>query len=252
MAPREKVRADQLAFDQGLAESREKAKSLIMAGKIIYASGPLTSRPVQKPGQACSTDTLLALLPGEQFVSRGAYKLQTILDACKLDVRDLICLDAGASTGGFTDLLLQRGAKKVYAIDVGKNQLHEKLRNDPRVVSLEGVNIRNAPPDLIPEKINFLTGDLSFISLTLVLPVCKNWLAPDALAALLIKPQFELSPAEVDKGVVRKEESRKKAVDKIVNFCSRELGWNLAQVLPSAIRGPKGNQEYMALFQASS
>lgn len=246
------MRADQLAFDQGLAESREKAKSLIMAGKIVYASGPQTSRPIQKPGQACTTDTLLALLPGEQFVSRGAYKLQTILDACKLDVNGLCCLDAGASTGGFTDLLLQRGAKKVYAIDVGKNQLHEKLLHDPRVISLEGVNLRYASPDLVPEKIDFLTGDLSFISLTLVLPACKNWLAPEAMAALLIKPQFELSPAEVEKGVVRKEENRKKAVDKIVDFCTQDLGWSLVQTLPSAIRGPKGNQEYMALFRASA
>ncbi len=250
MPPKIKVRADQLAFDQGLAESREKAKSLIMAGKIVYSSGPLALRPVSKPGQLCLADTRLELLPGEQFVSRGAYKLQTILDACQIDVKGLCCLDAGSSTGGFTDLLLQRGASKVYAVDVGKNQLHEKLRNDPRVVSMEGINLRNAPPDLIPEKIDFLTGDLSFISLTLVLPSCNNWLAPGALCAILIKPQFELSPSEVEKGIVWKEESRQKAVDKIVKFCTEELGWTLKKTLPSAIKGPKGNQEYMALFQA--
>lgn len=250
MAPKIKARADQLAFEQGLAESREKAKSLIMAGRVVYASGPLISRPVPKPGQLCAADTLFSLLPGERYASRGAYKLQTILDACKIDVSGLCCLDAGASTGGFTDLLLQRGAKKVYAVDVGKNQLHEKLRADPRVVSMEGVNLRDAPASLIPEKIDFLTGDLSFISLALVLPALSQWLAPGALCALLIKPQFELSPAEVVKGVVRNEESRKKAVDKIVGFCERELGWTHLETLPSAIKGPKGNQEYMALFKA--
>lgn len=251
MSARSKVRADQLVFERGLTESREKAKSLIMAGRIVFASGPYASSPVPKPGQLYASDTEFSILPGQQFVSRGAYKLQTILDACKLDVNGLTCLDAGASTGGFTDLLLQRGAKKVYAIDVGKNLLHEKLRNDPRVVSMEGINLRHAPMDLIPEKVDFLTGDLSFISLTLVLPVCKNWLAPDAKAAILIKPQFELSPAEVEKGVVRKEEYRKRAVDKIIHFCSENLGWTLLHTLPSALRGPKGNQEYLALFQAS-
>lgn len=250
MAPKIKARADQLAFEQGLAESREKAKSLIMAGRVVYASGPLASRPVPKPGQLCDADTLFSLLPGERYVSRGAYKLQTILDACHIDVAGLRCLDAGASTGGFTDLLLQRGAKKVYAVDVGKNQLHEKLRSDPRVISMEGVNLRDAPSSLIPEKIDFLTGDLSFISLTLVLPTLSQWLAPGALCALLVKPQFELSPAEVDRGIVRKEESRKKAVDKIVDFCERDLVWTHLETLPSAIKGPKGNQEYMALFKA--
>lgn len=251
MSPKLKVRADQLAFEQGLAESREKAKRLIMAGRISYASGPLLSKPVSKPGQLCAQDCQLALTPGERYVSRGAYKLQTLLDATNLDLTNFCCLDAGASTGGFTDLLLQRGAKKVYAVDVGKNQLHEKLRQDPRVISLEGVNLRYAPPDLIPEKIDFLTGDLSFISLTLVLPSCQRWLAPNALAAILIKPQFELSPEEVDKGVVRKEESRQKAVKKIHDFCSQKLGWTLLQCLPSALKGPKGNQEYIALFQAT-
>ena len=251
MAPKLKARADQLAFEQGLAESREKAKSLIMAGRIIHASGPLQSQPVAKPGMLCPQGSLFSLLPGEQYVSRGAGKLATILDAAKLDVSGLVCLDAGASTGGFTDLLLQRGAKKVYAVDVGKNQLHEKLRADPRVISMEGVNIRHAPPELIPEKIDFLTGDLSFISLTLVLPPCAAWLAPKALAAILIKPQFELSQAELSKGVVRKEESRQKAIAKVRGFCEKELGWTLLMQVPSAIRGPKGNQEYLALFRTA-
>lgn len=247
----QKCRADQIAFEQGLAESREKAKSLIMAGRLVIKNEGLPDIPVAKPGQQISPATILELLPGKTFVSRGAYKLQTLLDGFNIDVTNAVCIDAGASTGGFTDCLLQRKAARVYAIDVGKNQLHEKLKADPRVINLEGINLRYAPPDLIPEQADFLTGDLSFISLTLVLPSCKQWLAPEAKAALLIKPQFELSPAEVEKGIVRKEESRKKAVDKIISFCTDDLGWSLLDCLPSAIRGPKGNQEYMALFRAS-
>ncbi len=242
------VRADQLAFDQGLAESREKAKSLIMAGRVLLqASGH--SRQL-KPGSLLPPDTLFKLIPDRDFVSRGAFKLATILDAMDVAVESLICLDAGASTGGFTDCLLQRGAARVYAVDVGKNQLHEKLRNDPRVISMEGINLRTAPVTLLPEKVDLLTGDVSFISLTHILPVCAAWLKPDSLAALLIKPQFELGPEKVHKGVVRKEEDQKLAVSRIVNFCEGELGWKMKCVLPAKIKGPKGNQEYMALFRS--
>lgn len=240
-----KARADQLAFDQGLAESREKAKSLIMAGRII----PAGSSHSIKPGQLFPVDAKFTLLPGQQFVSRGAYKLLTLLEGFKLDVNKFICLDAGASTGGFTDCLLQRGAARVYAVDVGKNQLHEKLRADPRVISLEGVNLRYADASLIPEKIDLLTGDLSFISLTLVLPACIAWLKPEGQAALLVKPQFELCPAEVHKGVVRSEKDQQKAVSRIINFCQDELGLIHTGTLPAKIKGPKGNQEYMTLFR---
>lgn len=244
-----KIRADEAAFAQGLTGSREEAKRLIMAGRIAFAD----DRPkiVQKPGQQCSPDTKLVVLPGERYVSRGAFKLATLLDGFNLDVNGLVCLDAGASTGGFTDCLLQRGAARVYAVDVGKNQLHEKLRNDPRVISHEGVNLRYAEPDLVPEPIQFMTGDLSFISLTLVLPACMPWLASDASLALLVKPQFELGPKFAVKGVVRNIEAQKQAVEKIKNFCTIDLGLEFRGVLPSAIKGPKGNQEYMALFSKS-
>lgn len=240
------IRADEAAFAQGLTQSREEAKRLIMAGRIAFAG----DRPklVQKPGQTCPPDCRLILLPGERYVSRGAYKLITVLDGFNLDVKGKVCLDAGASTGGFTDCLLQRGAARVYAVDVGKNQLHEKLLADSRVISHEGVNLRHAPPDLIPEPIDFMTGDLSFISLTLVLPACMPWLAPGALLALLIKPQFELGPKFVVKGVVRDIEAQKEAVEKIKTFCTDTLGLEFLGVLPAAIKGPKGNQEYMALF----
>lgn len=247
-----KVRADQLAFEQGLAESREGAKRLIMAARIVLAGDVNASLPpvvVPKPGQLYADGTLLALLPGKDYVSRGAFKLLTILDSFHLDMNGLVCLDAGASTGGFTDCLLRRGARRVYAVDVGKNQLHEKLRRDSRVISMEGVNLRYARADLLSEMVDFITGDLSFISLTLVLPTCMQWLKAGGKAALLIKPQFELGPEKTHKGVVRKEEDRLTAVSKIVSFCQEQLKMRLLGVMPAQIKGPKGNQEYMALFE---
>ena len=167
-------RADQLVFEQGLAESREQARRLIMAGKIILEQTVPGAPPqvVPKPGHPFAADTVFALLEPERYVSRGAYKLLTILEHFKLDVTDFVCLDAGASTGGFTDCLLQRGAKRVYAVDVGKNQLHERLRADERVINLEGVNLRHAEQSLIPEMVDLVVADVSFISLTLVLPSC--------------------------------------------------------------------------------
>ena len=223
-------RADQLVFEQGLAESREQARRLIMAGHHFAA------------------DTVFALLEPERYVSRGAYKLLTILEHFTLDVTGFVCLDAGASTGGFTDCLLQRGAKRVYAVDVGKNQLHERLRADDRVVNLEGVNLRHAEQSLIPEMVDLVVADVSFISLTLVLPSCMPWLKPGGMLATLIKPQFELGPGETVKGVVRDEAARQRAVDKILLFTQANLGLACQGVLPAAIKGPKGNQEYMALF----
>lgn len=252
-------RADQLAFEQGLAESREQARRLIMAGQIVLSpTGPdgepllppgAPPQRVPKPGHPYPTETRFALLESERYVSRGAYKLLTILDHFHLDVSALVCLDAGASTGGFTDCLLQRGAARVYAVDVGRNQLHEKLRADSRVVSLEGVNLRHAPPELIPEAVDLVVADVSFISLTLVLPPCMTWLKPGGLAAVLIKPQFELGPGETVKGVVRDEAARQRAVDKILAFCAANLNLASEGVLPAAVKGPKGNQEYMALFR---
>ena len=205
-------RADQLVFMQGLAESREQARRLIMAGKVALSSEGLPPgappQKVDKPGHPYPEGTVFELLGQERFVSRGAYKLLTILDNFKLDVSGMVCLDAGASTGGFTDCLLQHGATRVYAVDVGKNQLHEKLRADERVINLEGVNLRAAAPELIPEPVDLVVADVSFISLTLILPPCMTWLKPGGLAAVLIKPQFELGPGETVKGVVRDEAAR--------------------------------------------
>lgn len=247
-----KARADQLVHEQGLSESREQARRLIMAGQVRILP-PEGSRAlpvlVDKPGRLFPVDARFGLTGQEQYVSRGAYKLLTILEAEALDVTGLVCLDAGASTGGFTDCLLQRGAARVYAVDVGRCQLHEKLKRDPRVISLEGVNLRTARADLIPEPVDLVVADVSFISLTLILPPCLQWLRKGGLAAALIKPQFELGPGQTDRGVVRSEEARQAAVDKVVRFAGEELGLELVRVLPAAIRGPKGNQEYLSLFR---
>lgn len=243
-----KERADILLHAQGLAESREQAKRLIMAGKVSYAHGRGLLR-VDKPGQQFAPDARFELAGDEPFVSRGAYKLLTALEHFCLDVTGFVVLDAGASTGGFTDCLLQRGAARVYAVDVGKGQLHEKLRADARVISLEGVNLRHAEASLVPEPVDMITADVSFISLTLVLPACLGWLKNGGLVAALIKPQFETGPGGTDKGVVRDEAVRRAAVDKVLTFARNELGLALVGVVPSALKGPKGNQEYMAVWR---
>ncbi len=247
-----RIRADQLVFEQGLSASREQAKRLIMAGQVRLMPGEGSrALPVRvdKPGQMLRADARLELTGQEQYVSRGAYKLLTILESADLDVTGMVCLDAGASTGGFTDLLLQRGAARVYAVDVGHNQLHEKLRRDARVVSMEGVNLRTAPPGLIPEPVDMVVADVSFISLTMVLEPCMAWLRPMGWVAALVKPQFELGPGQTDRGVVRDPELRRQAVEKVVAFCRDSLGLEPRSVVPAAIRGPKGNQEYLALFR---
>lgn len=249
---RTKIRADQLVFEQGLSSSREQAKRLIMAGEVqILPEEGSRALPVrvEKPGQLLKSDCRLTLTGQEQYVSRGAYKLLTILESASLDVTGFVCLDAGASTGGFTDLLLQRGAARVYAVDVGHNQLHEKLRADPRVVSMEGVNLRTAEPELIQEHVDMVVADVSFISLTLVLEPCMVWLKPGGWVAALVKPQFELGPGQTDRGVVRSETLRRQAVDKVVSFCRDTLNLEALSVVPAAIKGPKGNQEYLALFR---
>ena len=248
----QKERADQLLYENGLAATREGAKRLIMAGLVWYKLPDGRQERVAKPGTRYPADTPFHLKGQERFVSRGAYKLLTALEGFSLPVEGVVALDAGASTGGFTDCLLQHGASRVYAVDVGHNQLHEKLRADPRVVSMEKTNLRDAPLDLIPERVDIVTADVSFISLTLVLPGCVQFLKPDGHVAALIKPQFELGPEAAPKGVVRDESLRRAAVDKVTAFAERELSLHLLGVLPAAVKGPKGNQEYMAVWQFRS
>lgn len=244
-----KERADQLLFVNGFAESREAAKRLVMAGLVFYETFPGSFSRVEKPGTKYPEDAVFELRGRERFVSRGAYKLLTALEAFSLPVAGAVALDAGASTGGFTDCLLQHGACKVYAVDVGHAQLHEKLRNDARVVSMEKTNLRDAPRDLLPEPVDIITADVSFISLTLVLPGCVQFLKQGGYVAALIKPQFELGPEAAPKGVVREESLRAQAVDKVTAFAGEQLGLNLLGVVPAAVKGPKGNQEYMAVWR---
>jgi len=246
MAQRE--RADQLLYENGLAESREKAKRLIMAGLVFYEAHGGQLERVEKPGTKYPLDTPLQVKGLERFVSRGAYKLLTALEGFSLPVEGAVALDAGASTGGFTDCLLQHGAARVYAVDVGHNQLHEKLRADARVICMEKTNLRDAPQTLLPEQVDIITADVSFISLTLVLPSCVQFLKPGGHVAALIKPQFELGPEAAPKGVVRDKALQQTAIDKILAFAEQTLCLSLLGVLPAAVKGPKGNQEYMAAW----
>ena len=243
-----KQRADHLLAAGGYAESREKAKRLIMAGKVHYLDRG-QKVPVSKPGQQFFSDTEFAVPEDDRFVSRGAYKLLTAIEEFSLDFTGKVALDAGASTGGFTDCLLQHGAVRVYAVDVGYGQLHEKLRQDDRVINLERTNVRHAEPDLIPERVDVIVADVSFISLTKILPACMQFLADDGELVVLIKPQFEVGPGQTDKGVVRDEGLRQETVDMVTGFCRTELGLTIKGVVPSKILGPKGNQEFMAYMQ---
>lgn len=241
-------RADQLIAEQGLAESREKAKRLIMAARVHYMDKG-QKVPVSKPGQQFAEDTEFTVPDDNRFVSRGAFKLLTAIEHFGLDVQGKVALDAGASTGGFTDCLLQHGAVRVYAADVGYGQLHERLRTDERVVNLERTNIRHAAPDLIPEPVDIVVADVSFISLTKILPACVQFLREAGEIVCLIKPQFELGPGQTDKGVVRDEGLREQAIQIVTGFCEQDLKLMTVGVVPSKIKGPKGNQEYLAYFR---
>lgn len=245
----QKQRADLLVAAQGLASDSEQATRMIMAGQICADTGKGRWERVDKPGQQFAQDTIFAVSGVERFVSRGAYKLLTALEYFALDVHDCVCLDAGASTGGFTDCLLQHGAQRVYAVDVGHAQLHERLQKDPRVISREGVNLRTAPEDLIPEAVSLIVADVSFISLTKVLPHCVRWLSPQGRVLALIKPQFELGSHQTVRGVVRDTALQQLAVDQVLEFCLQCLHLACKGVVPSALKGPKGNQEYLALFE---
>ena len=248
MSDQRKIRADQLLVQQGLVTSRERGKRLIMADQVRLQDESGREHRVSKPGSLLSAQARLRVVQSERFVSRGGEKLQTALDHFQLDLRDVLALDVGASTGGFTDCLLQAGARRVYALDVGYGQLHWRLRQDPRVVVLERTNVRTAAPDLIPEKMGFVVIDCSFISLRKVLPACLAWTQSQAGLCALIKPQFELPRGSTVKGVVRSAELAQQAVDAVTAF-AQDLGLVCRGFVPSRIRGPKGNQEFLALFE---
>lgn len=235
------TRLDKLLVDRGLTPSRERAQALILAARVMVDGRRLT-----KAGQQVPIDSHIEVT-GEDipFVSRGGLKLEHALAELGLDVEGLTAMDVGASTGGFTDCLLQRGAKKVYAVDVGYGQLAWKLRQDPRVVVLEKQNIRFLPPGLIPEPVQVATIDTSFISLKLVIPAVLPFLAPNARLIALIKPQFEVGRSQVGKGgVVKDPELHRQVCESITEFCSA-LGLTVLGVTPSPILGPKGNREFL-------
>lgn len=242
-----KERADQMLFAQGLSESREQAKRMIMAGQAHYLKDG-QKLPVNKPGMQLDPDLEIVVKGRDRFVSRGGYKLLTAIEELGLNPEGKVAMDAGASTGGFTDCMLQFGALRVYAADVGYGQLHWKLQQDERVTNLERINLRHAEEDLIPEKVDLVVCDVSFISLTKILPALVRFLKESGEIVCLIKPQFEVGPGQTDKGIVRDKALRQQAVDMIVSFASTELGLHLKGLVPSSIKGPKGNQEYLAYF----
>ncbi len=235
-----KLRADELLVKKGLVASRNLAKSIILAGQVFSPSGVR----IEKAGHLLPEESILEIRERMPFVGRGGLKLDHALDEFEISVTGLVCLDVGASTGGFTDCLLQRGASKVYAVDVGYGQFHWKLRNDPRIVLLERANFRYLSLEKIPEPIHFAVVDVSFISLTKILPKLISFLKPRGEAVVLVKPQFELSPQEVKKGVVRSEPLRNKAIQRVSERAIQE-GFERLGDTPSPIRGPKGNQEHL-------
>jgi 23S rRNA (cytidine1920-2'-O)/16S rRNA (cytidine1409-2'-O)-methyltransferase len=231
-----KKRVDRALVDSGLADSRALAQRLIMAGQV-RADGQL----VHKPSQLVAPGVELTVEHGPDFVSRGGVKLRAALEAFHVKVIDSVCADVGASTGGFTDCLLQRGAARVYAIDVGRQQLHWKLRQDERVISMESVNVRYL--QALPEQVDLVTVDVSFISLQLVLPVVAGWLKPEGEVIALVKPQFEAGRREVKRGGVVKDPRVHRRVVEEVIAAGSQTGLYPAGLIRSPLQGPKGNLE---------
>ena len=257
-----KIRLDVLLVERGLAESRAKAQAMIMAGQVRVAD-----QVTLKPATAISTDSVLTVDSGPRFVSRGGEKLDAALEAFGINVNGLVCADVGASTGGFTDCLLQRGALKVYAMDVGKGILHWKLRNDPRVVVMEQTNARFV--ESLPEQIALATVDASFISLKILLPVVKRWFGffptlddiqeegrkeeerGDIIA--LIKPQFEAGRKDVSRGdgVIRDPEIHRQVLLDVLGF-AQGGGFAIRALIKSPLLGPKGNIEFLVWLSLAS
>ena len=242
-----KSRLDQLLVGRGLFPSREQARRAILAGEVSVAT-----RVVDKPSELLDEETAISVKPARKYVGRGALKLEAALDHFQVALHGKIALDIGASTGGFTDCMLQRGSEKVYAVDVGYGQLDWKLRNDPRVVVLEKINARFLTRDHVQQPVDICVIDVSFISLTLILPNAIALLKADGLVFALIKPQFELQRSDVGKGgIVRDPRLHQAAQDKIVAFVN-ELGHVVAGITPAAIKGAEGNQEFFACIRKRS
>jgi 23S rRNA (cytidine1920-2'-O)/16S rRNA (cytidine1409-2'-O)-methyltransferase len=235
-------RVDVLLVEKGLCESREQAKRLILAGEVRIGD-----RVIDKPGQKLAEDSALEVREKPKFVGRGGIKLEGALEAFGIDPTAWVCIDVGASTGGFTDCLLQHGAAKVHAVDVGTNQLVWKLRSDPRVVVKEQFNARHMVPEDLGEKVRLAVMDLSFISLTKVLPAVFSVLDDEGSVVCLIKPQFELDREDISKGgIVRDPALHERAVEKIRRFVVDECRREWRGLIASPITGTDGNQEFLA------
>ena len=234
-----RLRLDRLLVERGLAESREKAQALIMAGEVL-----LNGQKAAKPGQAAAPDSAIEVLAKPPFVSRGGLKLAAALKEFAIDVKGSVCLDIGSSTGGFTDALLQAGAARVHAVDVGAGQLDWRLRTDPRVVVHEGINARALQFEDIGEPADLITCDVSFISVTLILPAAVRLLQPTGRMVILIKPQFEVGRGQVGKGgIVREPELHQAACDRVTSAVD-ELGFATG-IMQSPILGAEGNKEFL-------
>jgi len=245
--PEKKHRLDLMLVEKGLAKSRQRARALIMAGQIW-----VNSQPVDKAGFFVSTDDTLER-KGEDipYVSRGGLKLEAALNNFKVNVIGSVCIDVGASTGGFTDCLLQHGAERVYAVDVGYGQLAWRLRQDPRVVVIERTNVRHMPDEAIPDSVDLVTIDVSFISLKIVVPAIVRFIKPAASILALIKPQFEVGKGQVGKGgVVREPELHRQVIADLSDFFTR-IKLTTEAVYPSPLPGPKGNREFFILLRLS-
>jgi 23S rRNA (cytidine1920-2'-O)/16S rRNA (cytidine1409-2'-O)-methyltransferase len=240
-----KSRLDHLLVAQGLAQSRDVAVRMILAGEV-----KVDGTVVDKPGKSFPSNTTIeARGHGTRFVSRGGDKLEAALKACSIDPQGMTCLDVGCSTGGFTDCLLQKGAVRVYGVDVGYGQFNWRLRQDPRVVLLERTNIRYIDSSIIPEPVGLAAIDVSFISLTKVLPPLLSLLHPHAIVITLVKPQFEVGKGQVGRGgIVRNDAQRQGALRTIVSF-AHQIGLQLKKALDSPVRGKKGNREILAIFE---
>ncbi len=241
----ERERLDRVLVNRGLVASREDAARLILAG-LVRVDGVV----VDKAAKLTLPDAAVEVTgPASPYVGRGGEKLAGALDEFHVDPKERICFDVGCSTGGFTDCLLQRGARRVYAVDVGYGQFEWRLRQDPRVVLMERTNIRHLPPDAIPEPIDLIVIDVSFISLTLVLPCVVPYLTSSGSIITLIKPQFEVGKGLVGRGgIVRDDGLRQGAADKVI-ACAASLGLDLAGRMESPIEGRKGNREILAWFR---
>ena len=235
-----RTRLDVWLVDHGLVESREKAQALVMSGRVQVDGTAAT-----KPGAAVPDEANVSLLPGPEHVGRGAIKLAGALEAFAVEPAGLVAVDVGASTGGFTEILLARGVSRVYAVDVGRGQLHERLRSDPRVVVVDGVNARSLSTREVPEPCGIATLDVSFISVLKILPAVRGVLAPAADVLVLVKPQFEVGRFRVGRGgVVSDPALHVQAVRDVAWAVQREQGYALAAVAPSPITGAEGNREF--------